>query len=68
MYGHLESPTERMAHLGLLRSVQKETGGFTEFVPLSFVHSEAPLFMKEMARDVPHSCTRPEPPTMMPGR
>lgn len=52
MYGHLESHEERMRHLALLRSVQKETGGFTEFVPLSFVHSEAPLFMKEMAADV----------------
>jgi len=52
MYGHLESHAERMQHLALLRSVQKETGGFTEFVPLSFVHSEAPLFMQEMAREV----------------
>ena len=39
-----------MRHLALLRSVQRETGGFTEFVPLSFVHEEAPLFA---TRDVP---------------
>ena len=32
-----------MRHLDLLRSIQKETGGFTEFVPLSFVHEEAPM-------------------------
>jgi FO synthase subunit 2 len=44
MFGHIEQPDELMQHLDLLRSLQKETQGFTEFVPLSFVHSEAPLF------------------------
>lgn len=52
MYGHLETPRQVLAHLFTLRQLQQETAGFTEFVPLSFVHSEAPLFMKEMARDV----------------
>ena len=52
MYGHIESDLERMRHLDLLRSVQLETGGFTEFVPLSFVHAEAPLHMKHMLPDV----------------
>jgi FO synthase subunit 2 len=52
MYGHIESDLERMRHLELLRSVQLETGGFTEFVPLSFVHAEAPLHMKHMLPDV----------------
>jgi FO synthase subunit 2 len=52
MYGHIESDLERMRHLDLLRSVQLETGGFTEFVPLSFVHAEAPLHMKQMLPDV----------------
>jgi FO synthase subunit 2 len=46
MFGHVESDAERMRHLDLLRSMQRETGGFTEFVPLSFVHHEAPLFLK----------------------
>jgi FO synthase subunit 2 len=46
MFGHLETDRERMAHLALLRSIQKETGGFTEFVPLSFVHHEAPMYTK----------------------
>ncbi|MDH4246892.1 MAG: 5-amino-6-(D-ribitylamino)uracil--L-tyrosine 4-hydroxyphenyl transferase CofH, partial [Deltaproteobacteria bacterium] len=43
MYGHLEQPRDIAAHLALLRNVQKETGGFTEFVPLGFVASEAPM-------------------------
>ncbi|HEY2514600.1 MAG TPA: 5-amino-6-(D-ribitylamino)uracil--L-tyrosine 4-hydroxyphenyl transferase CofH [Polyangiaceae bacterium] len=46
MYGHLETDGERIRHLDLLRSIQKETGGFTEFVPLSFVHHESPMFRK----------------------
>jgi 7,8-didemethyl-8-hydroxy-5-deazariboflavin synthase CofH subunit len=52
MYGHVETHAQRMAHLDLLRSVQLETGGFTEFVPLSFVHAEAPLHWKQMLTDV----------------
>jgi FO synthase subunit 2 len=46
MFGHLETDEERVRHMALLRSIQKETGGFTEFVPLSFVHHEAPMFTK----------------------
>ena len=46
MHGHLETDVERIRHLDLLRSIQKETGGFTEFVPLSFVHHESPMFQK----------------------
>jgi FO synthase subunit 2 len=46
MFGHVESALDRMAHMDLLRSIQKETGGFTEFVPLSFVHADAPLFVE----------------------
>jgi FO synthase subunit 2 len=52
MYGHIESDEERMRHLDLLRSIQEDTGGFTEFVPLSFIHAEAPLHMKQMLPDV----------------
>jgi len=44
MFGHVETALDRIRHLDLLRSIQKETAGFTEFVPLSFVHAEAPLF------------------------
>ena len=46
MFGHVESVEDRMRHMDLLRRVQRETGGFTEFVPLSFVHEEAPLFAR----------------------
>ncbi|MFO0692736.1 MAG: 5-amino-6-(D-ribitylamino)uracil--L-tyrosine 4-hydroxyphenyl transferase CofH [Polyangiales bacterium] len=45
MFGHVETAAHRTRHLDLLRSIQKETGGFTEFVPLSFVHEESPLFL-----------------------
>jgi FO synthase subunit 2 len=47
MYGHVESDLQRVRHLDLLRSIQKETRGFTEFVPLSFVHHEAPMHVKQ---------------------
>jgi FO synthase subunit 2 len=46
MFGHVETVENRMRHMELLRLVQRETGGFTEFVPLSFVHEEAPLFVR----------------------
>ena len=45
MFGHVESAGDRVRHMALLRSIQRETGGFTEFVPLSFVNEEAPLFV-----------------------
>jgi len=44
MYGHIDRPTHWAAHLDLLRSIQKETGGFTELVPLGFVHQDSPLY------------------------
>lgn len=46
MFGHVETRADRARHLILLRSLQRETGGFTELVPLSFVHEEAPLFVR----------------------
>jgi FO synthase subunit 2 len=46
MHGHVETDLERMRHLDLLRSIQQSTGGFTEFVPLSFVHEEAPMTLR----------------------
>ncbi|MFO0759216.1 MAG: 5-amino-6-(D-ribitylamino)uracil--L-tyrosine 4-hydroxyphenyl transferase CofH [Byssovorax sp.] len=48
MFGHVETDAERIAHLDLLRSIQKDTRGFTEIVPLSFVHDEAPMWQKGM--------------------
>jgi FO synthase subunit 2 len=46
MYGHVETPRHRAAHIALIREIQKETGGITEFVPLSLVHDEAPMYRK----------------------
>jgi len=48
MYGHIESSRHRADHLNLIRAVQHETKGFTEFVPLSFVHREAPMYNKKL--------------------
>lgn len=58
MFGHVEQVDELMQHLDLLRSIQKETHGFTEFVPLSFVHSEAPLFHLSQNKLQPRMVTR----------
>ncbi|MDH3660803.1 MAG: 5-amino-6-(D-ribitylamino)uracil--L-tyrosine 4-hydroxyphenyl transferase CofH [Alphaproteobacteria bacterium] len=44
MYGHIDGPEHWAAHLDLLRKIQKETGGFTELVPLGFVHQDSPLY------------------------
>ena len=44
MYGHVDGPEHWAAHIALLREIQKDTGGFTELVPLSFVHTESPLY------------------------
>jgi 7,8-didemethyl-8-hydroxy-5-deazariboflavin synthase CofH subunit len=43
MYGHIESDLHKAKHIDILRKIQKETGGFTEFVPLSFVYQQAPM-------------------------
>ena len=45
MYGHVDEPKHWAAHIALLREIQKDTGGFTELVPLSFVHTDSPLFL-----------------------
>ena len=44
MYGHIEQPRHVAAHLGLIREIQKETGGFTEFVPLGYIHEMNDLY------------------------
>ena len=48
MFGHLETLEERVNHMVKLREIQKETGGFTEFVPLDFVHTEAPMYKHQL--------------------
>ena len=44
MFGHLETYEDRVNHIATIREIQKETGGFTEFVPLNFIPSEAPMY------------------------
>lgn len=53
MFGHMESTRAWARHLLHIRDVQERTGGFTEFVPLPFVHMEAPLYFRGMARKGP---------------
>lgn len=53
MYGHRETPTHWVNQLLLLRAMQSETGGFTEFVPLGFVHFNTLLFQQGLARSGP---------------
>ena len=50
MYGHVEEPADLVRHILLLRSIQKRTGGFTEFVPLGFIHENTRLFRHGGAR------------------
>ena len=50
MYGHCESDADRVRHLAILREIQDETHGFTEFVPLSFIHMNTPIYRAGLAR------------------
>ena len=53
MFGHVERLQHWARHLLRVRALQEETGGFTEFVPLPFVHMEAPIYLKGQARRGP---------------
>ena len=53
MFGHIETSRSWAAHLLHIRDLQERTGGFTEFVPLPFVHMEAPLHLKGLSRKGP---------------
>jgi FO synthase len=53
MYGHVDAPHHWVAHLRTLARIQDQTGGFTEFVPLPFVHANAPLYLAGVARPGP---------------
>lgn len=53
MYGHVEKTYHWARHLIRIRNLQQKTGGFTEFVPLPFVHMEAPMYLKGKARKGP---------------
>jgi FO synthase len=53
MFGHIETPLSWARHLQTLRTLQERTGGITEFVPLPFVHMEAPMYLRGVARPGP---------------
>jgi FO synthase len=53
MYGHIDQPRHWARHLQHIRQLQRRTGGFTEFVPLPFVHMEAPMYLKGRSRPGP---------------
>ena len=52
MFGHIETPEDRVDHIAKIRDIQKETGGFTEFVPLNFIHSEAPMYKHQIHDEI----------------
>jgi 7,8-didemethyl-8-hydroxy-5-deazariboflavin synthase CofH subunit len=52
MYGHMETPAHWVRHMNLLRDIQNETHGFTEFVPLSMIYQEAPMYHHRLAPDL----------------
>jgi FO synthase len=53
MYGHVDNPRHWVQHLRVLRRIQDDTGGFTEFVPLPFVHTSSPIYLAGVARPGP---------------
>jgi FO synthase len=53
MYGHVDNPRHWVGHLRVLSRIQDQTGGFTEFVPLPFVHTSAPIYLAGVARPGP---------------
>jgi FO synthase len=53
MYGHVDEPRHWLGHLRTLAALQDETGGLTEFVPLPFVHHNAPIYLAGLARPGP---------------
>ncbi|HKO64338.1 MAG TPA: 5-amino-6-(D-ribitylamino)uracil--L-tyrosine 4-hydroxyphenyl transferase CofH [Candidatus Nitrosocosmicus sp.] len=52
MYGHIESNNDIVSHLEIIRNIQKQTGKFTEFVPLSYVHYDAPMSSHDLVKDI----------------
>ena len=46
MYGHVETLAERVEHIDIIRQIQQDTGGFTEFIPMTFMHEYSPIFLE----------------------
>ncbi|WP_186627999.1 bifunctional FO biosynthesis protein CofGH [Rhodococcus sp. BP22] len=53
MYGHVDNPSHWVGHMNVLKGIQDKTGGFTEFVPLPFVHQSSPLYLAGASRPGP---------------
>ncbi|WP_201265179.1 bifunctional FO biosynthesis protein CofGH [Rhodococcus sp. P1Y] len=53
MYGHVDNPSHWVGHMNVLKKIQDKTGGFTEFVPLPFVHQSSPLYLAGASRPGP---------------
>jgi 7,8-didemethyl-8-hydroxy-5-deazariboflavin synthase CofH subunit len=60
MYGHIESSLDKSEHIALIRDIQKETRGFTEFVPLSFIFEEAPMHAAQLIPNLRKGATGDE--------
>ena len=60
MFGHVESLQDRVRHIAKIRDIQRETGGFTEFVPLNFVHTEAPMYARNLHDDIKEGASAPD--------
>ncbi len=60
MYGHVENSLHKAVHLKLIRDIQVETRGFTEFVPLSFVYKEAPMYKHGLVNGLRQGASREE--------
>jgi len=57
MFGHVESARDRVNHIAKIREIQKETGGFTEFVPLNFIANEAPMYKHNLHENIQHGAS-----------
>ncbi len=57
MFGHIETPEDRVRHISKLREIQKQTHGFTEFVPLGFISSEAPMYKQKLHQGIRDGAT-----------
>lgn len=60
MFGHIENVQQRVSHLQVIRDIQAETGGFTEFVPLNFVAEEAPMYRHQMHHNIKSGADGPD--------
>ena len=57
MFGHVESARDRVNHIAKIREIQKDTGGFTEFVPLNFIANEAPMYKHNLHKNIQHGAS-----------